>query len=231
MARKKSAVKLRKTDVNKALDQLRKYDRNIESGKESRYKPFAEAGDEIKKFLNKDGSVSKTKTRTKKAKQELQNAVNKVLKLGPTIKERERNRFNYYAAGAASQMKQKVAVFKGNETKARQAAEIFAHRTWDVLKKRLNSDIIITLSDSGFESSQIWDVLDYIVDELDKDVPDNKKRFKSEDDISVFVDHMANLHTLYPEMDEAEAVQIAAYMTDYRFNDYENIVEGEEWKS
>ena len=92
MAKKKNTVKIKTASVNKAISAMKDYTANVASGAELNYDPFNEALSELKQFLNKDGTVSKSKTRSKKAKAALNEAAANVLDIGSSKRKRKRNK-------------------------------------------------------------------------------------------------------------------------------------------
>lgn len=217
---KKNTVKLKTASINKAVSAMKDYTANVASGSELNYDPFNEALAEMKQFLNKDGSVSKRKTRSKKARAALNEAAAKVLDIGSSKRKRQRNKKNYQTAQAAEVLAQKK--FKGDMSQASTAAQVFYSKTWDKLSKNINSDFIITLSESGFNMNEIFDIASYMNKEINRKVPDHKKKFLKEDEASLFVSHVANLHELFPEMSADDAIAIADEMVYYGFDNYEH---------
>lgn len=219
MAKKKNTVKIKTASVNKAVSAMKEYTVNVASGAELNYDPFNDALSELKQFLNKDGTVSKSKTRSKKAKAALNEAAANVLDIGSSKRKRKRNKKNYQIGQAADVLSQKK--FKGDMSAASTAAQVFYSKTWDKVSKNINSDFIITLSEAGFNMNQIFDIAKYMNKEIEKKRPAELKKFVSEDEASLFVSHVANLHELFPEMTADDAIAIADRMTEYGFNNYE----------
>lgn len=219
MAKKKNTVKIKTASVNKAISAMKDYTANVASGAELNYDPFNEALSELKQFLNKDGTVSKSKTRSKKAKAALNEAAANVLDIGSSKRKRKRNKKNYQIGQAADVLSQKK--FKGDMSAASTAAQVFYSKTWDKVSKNINSDFIITLSEAGFNMNQIFDIAKYMNKEIEKKGPAELKKFVSEDEASMFVSHVANLHELFPEMTADDAIAIADRMTEYGFDNYE----------
>lgn len=216
---KKKTVKIRTASVNKAVSAMKEYTANVASGAELNFDPFNEALAEMKQFLNKDGSVSKRKTRSKKAKAALNEAAAKVLEVGSSKRKRKKNKKNYQIGQAQKALAKKK--FHGDMSSAGTAAQVFYSKTWDKLNKNINSDFIITLSESGFNINEIFDIAKYMNKEIGRKTPAAQKKFVKEDDASLFVSHVANLHELFPEMTADDAIAIAQRMTDYGFNNYE----------
>lgn len=219
MAKKKNTVKIKTASVNKAVAAMKQYTENVAAGAELDFDPFNEALAEMKQFLNKDGTVSKRKTRSKKAKAALNEAAAKVLDIGSSKRKRQRNKRNYQTAQAADVLAQKK--FRGDMSAASTAAQVFYSRTWDKLSKNINSDFIITLSESGFNINEIFDIARYMNKEINSKVPEAQKKFVKEDDASLFVSHVSNLRELFPEMSADDAIAIADRMTEYGFDNYE----------
>lgn len=231
---KRKTVRLRNTDINKALLQAERYAQNLLAESEEKYKPFEEAIDVMKQFLNKNGTVSKSKTRSKKAKVMLNEAAAEALAIGSSAKKRKQNQYNLAVTGAAEGLQKKI--FGGNASKSQTAAALLvdranaikakkklADRTKDKMKWHVPSDVIITLTDAGFTIDEAMDVINHLENDINNSTPSELQHFSSEDDISVFVDNVVNLRELYPNMSVSDAIEISDYMTDYGFDDYENI--------
>lgn len=219
MAKKKNTIKIKNAAVNKAVKAAEEYVNNVASGAELNFDPFNEAVAEMKQFLNKDGSVSKRKTRSKKAKAALNEAAAKVLEIGSSKRRRKQNKKNYQIGQAQEALAKKK--FSGDMSAASTAAQVFYSKTWDKLNKNINSDFIITLSESGFNINEIFDIAKYMKTEITRKVPAEQKEFLKEDEASLFVSHVSNLRELFPEMTADDAIAIADRMTKYGFNNYE----------
>lgn len=218
---KKNTVKIKTASVGKAVAAMKEYTANVASGSELNYDPFNDAFAEMKQFLNKDGSVSKRKTRSKKAKAALNEAAAKVLEVGSSKRKRQRNKKNYQTAQAADVLSQKK--FNGDMSAASTAAQVFYSHTWDKLSKNINSDFIITLSESGFNINEIFDIARFMNKEINRKVPEGQRKFIKEDEASMFVSHVSNLRELFPEMTADDAIAIADRMTEYGFDNYEYV--------
>lgn len=225
MARK-STVKIKTASVNKALAAAAEYSQNIAAKTEGVYEAFNEAVEAMKPFLNKDGSVSKRKTRSKKAKEALNAAAAHVLEVGSSKRKRQRNKKNYQTAQAAQVLQDKFKG-KGSKGKGSTAANVFFSKTWDKISKNINSDVVIVLSDAGFNVNQILDITTYLKKQIIGRTPKDLKKYVKEDEASLFIDHVSNLHTLYPQMTLDEITQIAETMVEFKLDNYEGVVE--EW--
>lgn len=234
MAKKKSGgVKIQKTAASKALKAAKTYEHNLQKGTEKKYSDADKALSDIKKYLNKDGSISKTKTRTKKAKTAFNAAVKKFNELAGSKKKRQQNLYNKNVAGAAAGLQKQGHFTKGSESeKAKQAAEIFARRTMPLFKQFSASDAVLELTDAGFNIDEIDDILQYLDAQLNMSVPPELQTFLSDDDITVFLDHLVNLEDTLQvngeSMDIADLINIADHMTQYGLDDYNAALYGDD---
>jgi len=203
-------TRIMKTAVNRALQSIKTYEKNVAKGSESHRKSADAAIDTIKQFLNKDGTISKSKTRSAKAKSALNEAVASYLETNRTKKTRQT------AAAAEKQQAISDTLKKrghlSDEEKARQAAEALARNTKDRLKKYGGSPVIVGLSETGYNADDIDDILNYIDAQIENDIPDELAQFHDEDDVSVFISYTQNLRNYDPTMSGADAVLLAEYM-------------------
>lgn len=223
-------IKIKKSAADKALRSAKTYEKNVQKGTEKKYSEADKALDDIKKFLNKNGTISKTKTKSKKAKAAFNEAVAKYNSIAASKKLRQKNLYERNVSGAAESLK-KQGHFSGagSEEKARRAAEIFQRKTKPAFKQFSWSEAVLILTDSGFDEAGIDDIMDYLSSQLNFDTPDEMQVFRSDDDITVFLDHVANLRSEAEDMgceySTSEYILMANRMLEYGFDDYESTLE------
>lgn len=228
MAKKKDTVKIQKTAAKKALQAAKTYEKNVQKGTEKKYSDADKALDDIKKYLNKDGSISKSKTRSKKSKAAFNAAVNKFNSIAGSKKARQTNLHNKNVAEAAASLQKQGKFNKpgsGSE-KAEQAAEIFMRNTLPLFKQFSASDAVLELTDSGFNIEEIDDILEYLDTQLNTSIPEELQSFRSDDDITVFLDNLTGLMDTLNEngdsRDVSDLINIADHMTQYGLDDFED---------
>lgn len=223
-------IKILKTASDKALKSINTYTKNLNKGTEQSYAAANKAIDDIVKYLNKNGTVSKTKTRTKKAKVAYNAAVQKYLDIAATKKQRVANSYNARAAGAAAGMiKNQTFSGPGASEKADTAAAIFMDKTYDKLNIVNASEAVIALTESGYNLDDIWDILKHIERNSDFSTPDEMIKYTSEDDVSMFISNLTNIHDIDPTIPTEDAIMLADQMTGYGLDDTEQVI-AEYWE-
>lgn len=202
-----------------ALKIAEKYRSNVEKGVESSVKELDALLQQLSKYQNKSGTVSKSKTRSKKA----QKAVRDLLKDINQFKTQKARQKTNKAIEEASQTLQKTLGLSGAAGKA--AAEVFINHTKGLLKVIRDSEVILALAQAGFTSNAINEILSYIKYQMEASVPDEMRKFVSEDDVSLFISNMENIKELYPEMNTADIITVADRMQTYGFDNVEEAVE------
>lgn len=202
-----------------ALKIAEKYRSNVEKGVESSVKELDKLLDQLSKYQNKSGTISKSKTRSKKA----QKAVKETLKEINKYKTAESRQKNNKAIAEASKTLQKTLGLSGAAGKA--AAEVFINHTKGLLKVIRDSEVILALAQAGFGSDAIKEILSYIKYQMEASVPDEMRKFVSEDDVSLFISNMENIRELYPDMSTADIITVADRMQTYGFDNVEEAVE------
>ena len=137
-----------------------------------------------------------------------------------TAKARQKNN---KAIAEASETLQKTLGLSGGAGKA--AAEVFINHTKGLLKVIRDSEVILALAQAGFTSNAINEILSYIKYQMEASVPDEMRKFVSEDDISLFISNMENIKELYPEMNTGDIITVADRMQTYGFDNVEEAVE------
>lgn len=202
-----------------ALKIAEKYRSNVEKGVESSVKELDKLLDQLSKYQNKSGTISKSKTRSKKA----QKAVRETLKEIGKYKTAKARQKNNKAIAEASQTLQKTLGLSGAAGKA--AAEVFINHTKGLLKVIRDSEVILALAQAGFGSDAIKEIFSYIKYQMEASVPDEMRKFVSEDDVSLFISNMENIRETYPDMSTADIITVADRMQTYGFDNVEEAVE------
>lgn len=206
-----------------------KYRENVEKGVETPLREIDELLSVLAKYQNKSGTISKSKTRSKKA----QKIVKETLKdLGKYKTKKARNarreKIAEQVKGTAERLEtNRVLGLSGDKGVA--AAQVFVQYTSQVLPKHFMSEIILALADSDFSGDDIMHILDFLQSTMNSQVPDEMDKFTDEDDVSLFVSNLSNLRAEYPELSLEDSIEIAdKYMQGYGFDDVDDAVE--RWK-
>lgn len=202
-----------------ALKIAEKYCSNVEKGVESPVKELDALLDQLSKYQNKSGTVSKSKTRSKKA----QKAVRDLLKEINQYKTAKARQKNNKAIAEASQTLQKALGLAGAAGRA--AAETFIKYTKGVIKVIRESEVILALAQADFDADSIMNIMEYISSQLEASVPDEMRKFVSEDDVSLFISNLENLNYLHPDLSTEEKISIADMMLQYGFDNVDDAVE------
>lgn len=176
----------------RVLKSIKTYKDNIESKTEKKFTPLEKQLKELNKYLNANGTVSKRKTRTNKAKKEFNQIINEVNRY--TSKEKRRKeRKQYELAGKAKGI---AGYFGLSGPNAMTAAKVFAKNTISLLPQHTWSETVLALSEAGFSEDDIWRIIDYMESQMQAKVPDEMRKFIKEDDFSIFISHMCIIHEL-----------------------------------
>lgn len=202
-----------------ALKIAEKYRSNVEKGVESSVKELDNLLDQLSKYQNKSGTISKSKTRSKKA----QKAVRDILKEINKYKTAKGRQQTNKAIAEASETLQKALGLSGAAGKA--AAETFMKYTKGVIRVIRESEVILALAQANFDADSIMNIMEYIQSQLEASVPDEMRKFVSEDDVSLFISNLENLNYLYPDLSTEEKINIADMMQQYGFDNVDDAVE------
>lgn len=202
-----------------ALKIAEKYRSNVEKGVESSVKELDALLDQLSKYQNKSGTVSKSKTRSKKAQKAVKDLLKEINQFN-TAKARQKNN---KAIAEASQTLQKALGLSG--AAGRSAAETFMKYTKGVIKVIRESEVILALAQADFDADSIMNIMQYIQSQLEASVPDEMRKFVSEDDVSLFISNLENLNYLYPDLSTEEKIKIADMMQQYGFDNVDDAVE------
>lgn len=206
-----------------------KYRENVEKGVETPLREIDALLSVLAKYQNKNGTISKSKTRSKKAQKIVKETL-KDLNKYKTKKSRNarREKIAEQVKGAAERLEtNRVLGLSGNKGIA--AAQVFVQYTSQVLPKHFMSEIILALADSDFSGDDIMHILDFLQSTMNSQVPDEMDKFTDEDDVSLFVSNLSNLRAEYPELSLEDSIEIVdKYMQGYGFTDVDDAVE--RWK-
>lgn len=202
-----------------ALKIAEKYRSNVEKGVESSVKELDKLLDQLSKYQNKSGTVSKSKTRSKKAQKEVRELLQEINKYKTAKARQQTNK----AIKEASETLQKALGLSGAAGKA--AAETFMKYTKGVIKVIRESEVILALAQADFDADAIMNIMEYIQSQLEASVPDEMRKFVSEDDVSLFISNLENLNYLYPDLSTEEKINIADMMQQYGFDNVDDAVE------
>lgn len=202
-----------------ALKIAEKYHSNVEKGVESSVKELDKLLDQLSKYQNKSGTVSKSKTRSKKAQKEVRELLKEINQYKTAKARQQTNK----AIAEASETLQKALGLSGAVGKA--AAETFMKYTKGVIKVIRESEVILALAQADFDADAIMNIMEYIQSQLEASVPDEMRKFVSEDDVSLFISNLENLNYLYPDLSTEEKIKIADMMQQYGFDNVDDAVE------
>lgn len=201
-----------------ALKIAEKYRSNVEKGVESSVEELDKLLDTLSKYQNKSGSISKSKTRSKKA----QAAVRDTLKEINKYKTAKGRQAGNTVVNETMQSLEKNLGLKGKAGRA--AAEVFVKHTKELLKVIRDSEVILSLAQAGFTSSAIEDIMSYITSQMEASVPDEMRKFIEEDDVSLFISNLENLMYSHPDLTTEDMIQVADYMQSYGFDNVDDAV-------
>lgn len=215
MRGEKTAAKIAKT-----------YRKNVEKGVEKSVKEIDSLLETLSKYQNKSGTISKSKTRSKKAQQTVKETLKELNKF-KTKKSRVAFKESKNIKDTSRMLQNSSLGMSGAGAQA--AAEVFIKYTAPVLPKHFMSDLIIALADVNFTGDDIMNILNYIHNSMTSQIPDEMDKFIEEDDISMFISNLSNIHVAYPKISPADAIEIAdKYMLQYHFDNVDDAVE--RWK-
>lgn len=207
-----------------ALKIAEKYRANVEKGVEAPVKELNDLLDILAQYQNKSGTISKSKTRSKRSQKIVKETLKELSKKYSTQKSRKaaaEKRENDISETAKTL--ERTLGLEG--AKGRAAAEVFINKTKNAIKIINESEIVLSLARAGFSSRAIEDVLQYLQYQISASIPDEMKKFISEDDISVFISNMENLKETYPDLDTADMINIADQMQYYGYDNVEDAYE------
>lgn len=186
---KKKTIKL--LDPKKALRNVSVYEKNRKKQKEPRSKVVENFRDNISKYLNKDGSLSKTKLRTKKARREY----NKL------VRDFNKSVYSTYKGRRDVEHKATETAIKENtytRKESKKVREAFAEDIYHYMlqKGALTSSQMINLATDYMYSDESNEILFRVLEEIKKriefEVPDELRDDLTLDDIYTVTDKIMN---------------------------------------
>ena len=207
-----------------ALKIAYKYRENVEKGVEAPVRELNELLDILAQYQNKSGTISKSKTRSKRSQKLVKETLKELNKKYKTQKSRKAAAEKYAedVAKTAATLEKTLGL---SGSKGRAAAEVFINKTKNVINVINESEIVLALARAGFSSRAIEDVLQYLHYQISASVPDEMRKFITEDDIWTFISNMENLKETYPDLDTADMINIADQMQTYGFDNVEDAYE------
>lgn len=201
-----------------------KYRSNVEKGVETPVREIDKLLETLAKYQNKSGTISKSKTRSKRSQKIVKETIRELNKKFKTAKSRKAAaaKISKDASDVAKKLEHnKVLGLSG--AKGLAAAQVFIQYTNQILPKHFMSEMILSLADSDFSGDDIMHILDYLQSTMNSQVPSEMDKYTSEDDVSLFVDNLSNIHEQYPELPLEDAIEIASdYMQSYGFDDVDD---------
>jgi hypothetical protein len=217
--RKTKQTKIRSD--NKIQKISERYRRSVEKGKEKASKDLDKLLDDLNQYYGKRGKLLKSKVKSEKQRKKYNDLLKEIEKYSSKAKRSART-----AETQVSETASKLANYFGMTGEhAAAAAEIFVRNTMPIAARGYKpSQVVLILAEAGFDADAIDNILNYIERDLEFSTPDEMRTFREEDDIYMFVSHMANLKELDPEIPVEDIIKLADQMTRYDLDDYDNVV-------
>lgn len=182
MAKKKiAAYKL-------ALKQLRAYEKNVAAGKELKSSVLEKFKSDISPFLNKNGTISKRATRYQKNI----NALNTVLsEFKKSPRSTATNRKNIIKKATNTAIQNGTVNDKKHYERA---VNLFSNNVVQALMdvSALDSETIIEMAEDEDKIENYLKLADYLKIQIE-DVPDELKKYHSEDDINIAISEFGQM--------------------------------------
>lgn len=223
MKNKKRKTKQTKIRSDNKIQKIsERYRRSVEKGKEKASKDLDKLLSDLNQYYGKRGKLLKSKVKSEKQRKKYNELLKEIEKYSSKAK-REAVKTETQISETASKL---TNYFGMTGEHAAAAADIFVNRTMPIAARGYKpSQVVLTLADSGFDADAIENILNYIERDLEFNTPDEMKAFREEDDIYMFVSHMANLKELDPEIAVEDIIKLADQMTRYDLDDYDNVIE------
>lgn len=207
-----------------ALKIADKYQSNLSAGKEEAIDMLDDLISELGKYQRKDGQISGRFT-SAKSQARIKELISDI-RAYDTAKKRKSIVTENKAQTAADKL-EKALGMSGKGAYA--AAKTFMNYTAPVLPSTVWSEAILTLAESGFDEGSIKNILDFVQNQIDNNIPDEMKAFSTDDDISEFISNLANINELDSSIPLQDAIDLADQMTRFGFDNTEEIIE-EYWE-
>lgn len=227
MKNKKRKTKQTKIRSDNKIQKIsERYRRSVEKGKEKASKDLDKLLSDLNQYYGKRGKLLKSKVKSEKQRKKYNDLLKEIEKYSSKAK-REAVKTETQISETASKLSN---YFGMTGEHAAAAADIFVNRTMPIAARGYKpSQVVLTLADSGFDADAIENILNYIERDLEFNTPDEMKAFREEDDIYMFVSHMANLKELDSEIPVEDIIKLADQMTRYDLDSYDNVIE-DYWK-
>lgn len=223
MKNKKRKTKQTKIRSDNKIQKIsERYRRSVEKGKEKASKDLDKLLSDLNQYYGKRGKLLKSKVKSEKQRKNYNDLLKEIEKYSSKAK-REAVKTETQVSETAA----KLSNYFGMTGKhAAAAADIFVNRTMPIAARGYKpSQVVLTLADSGFDADAIENILNYIERDLEFNTPDEMKAFREEDDIYMFVSHMANLKELDPDIPVEDVIKLADQMTRYDLDNYDSVIE------
>ena len=171
-----------------ALKQLRSYENNVAAGKELKSSVMERFKADISPFLNKNGTISKRATRYQKNVNAL-NSVISEFKKNP--RRTARNRKNIIKKATNTAIQNGTVNDKKHYERA---INMFSNNVVQALLDvaALDSETIIEMAEDEDKIENYLKLADYLKIQME-DVPDELKKFHSEDDINIAISEFSQM--------------------------------------
>lgn len=218
--RKKSPSVKIKSDV-KTNKIKTTYQKNIAKGKEKAFSELDKLFDELSKYYGKRGKVLKSKLRSNKAKAAYNELLKQIEALGSAPKRAAKSK-----EVQVNETAEKLSDYFGmSGAHAKEAAEIFVNVTLPVASLGYKpSEVVLILAEAGFDANTITNILNYIDREIEFRTPDEMKKFRTEDDIYMFVSHMSSIKQLAPDIPAEDIIKLSEQMLMYDLDNYDEVI-------
>ena len=181
-------AKQKVSEYKLALKQLQRYEKNVAAGKELKSSVLEKFKADISPFLNKNGTISKRATRYQKNV----NALNTVLsEFKKNPRSTATNRKNIIKKATNTAIQNGTVNDKKHYERA---VNLFSNNVVQALMdvSALDSDTIIEMAEDEDKIENYLKLADYLKIQME-DVPDELKKFHSEDDINIAISEFSQM--------------------------------------
>lgn len=181
-------AKQKVSEYKLALKQLQRYEKNVAAGKELKSSVLEKFKADISPFLNKNGTISKRATRYQKNV----NALNTVLsEFKKNPRSTATNRKNIIKKATNTAIQNGTVNDKKHYERA---VNLFSNNVVQALMdvSALDSETIIEMAEDEDKIENYLKLADYLKIKME-DVPDELKKFHSEDDINIAISEFSQM--------------------------------------
>ena len=181
-------AKQKVSEYKLALKQLQRYEKNVAAGKELKSSVLEKFKADISPFLNKNGTISKRATRYQKNV----NALNTVLsEFKKNPRSTATNRKNIIKKATNTAIQNGTVNDKKHYERA---VNLFSNNVVQALMdvSALDSETIIEMAEDEDKIENYLKLADYLKIQME-DVPDELKKFHSEDDINIAISEFSQM--------------------------------------